>query len=601
MQRSLIILLILNTVLTGQYAVKSPYLIDPDKAIGYVDSSAAFWQSAWDNTYGGFYTNVAKNGQPLTSWGTNKNMISQSRNAYGMVRAYMLTGNHEYLTRAQEALQFMYSSAWDENNGGWFNNISRTGSPGSPAENKTAFNQHYALLGISAYYEATYDTSALNWLMKGYENNEEKLWDNRVNYFGYYDYGNYNWTTTGNKSFNATVDAITTHALYLYLMTKQEQYKDKMLKITDNIMSYLVPSMDAQAIGFAEEYNSDWEIRESETMTIMGHVLKTAWCLARVYHYQPDPAYLIAAEKLADDVLEKGYDHEFGGPYKDYNRKTGEMLMWGNPDTAKAWWQMEQAVVAGLQLYQVTGENKYLQMADETLDFFMKYFVDHVYGEVYENRTRYGEETWGEHKGNGAKAAYHSIELGYYTYLYGNLFYAQEPVTLYYNFTPLDYNRDILMNPLALADSIYKITGVTLNGEAYNNFMASERVLNLPSDTGGEFAVTFELTDSPVNITEGKINLQPESFVLHQNYPNPFNPITVIEYSIPRSVNSEKSIVNMKVYDVLGREAATLVNKQQNPGSYTASFDGSNLSSGTYIYRLTAGSFAQSRKMILLR
>ena len=131
MHRLLILTLIFNTLLSGQYSVKSPYLIDPGKAIGYVDSSAAFWQSAWDNTYGGFYTNVAKNGQPLTSWGTNKNMISQSRNAYGMVRAYMLTGNHEYLTRAQEALEFMYSSAWDENNGGWFNNISRTGSPGN--------------------------------------------------------------------------------------------------------------------------------------------------------------------------------------------------------------------------------------------------------------------------------------------------------------------------------------------------------------------------------------------------------------------------------------------------------------------------------------
>jgi hypothetical protein len=368
----------------------------------------------------------------------------------------------------------------------------------------------------------------------------------------------------------------------------------------------------------------------------MGHVLKAAWCLARVYHYEPDPEYLVAAEKLIDDVMDKGYDHEFGGPYKDYNRKTGEMLMWGNPDTAKAWWQMEQAVVAGLQMYNVTGEDKYLQMADETLDFFMKYFVDHVYGEVYENRTRYGDETWGEHKGNGSKAGYHSIELGYYTYLYGNMFYTLEPFTLYYNFSPLGYSREILLNPLAMADPLYNIKEVTLDGELYNDYLPGDRVLNLPADTGGEFAVTFELKDGPVHVVEGTINQQPETFVLQQNYPNPFNPTTTIEYSIPvdswqYAINSRQYEVGSKqyqassilrqssnhslnqsnmgkflsvklvIYDVLGREVATLVNKQQNPGSYTVRFDASNLSSGTYIYRLTTGNYTAARKMILLR
>ena len=62
----------------------------------------------------------------------------------------------------------------------------------------------------------------------------------------------------------------------------------------------------------------------------------------------------------------------------------GEMLMWGQADTAKAWWQMEQAVTAGLMMYNITGESQYLQMADETLKFFMTYFVDHrVWGSLF--------------------------------------------------------------------------------------------------------------------------------------------------------------------------------------------------------------------------
>ena len=127
------------------------------------------------------------------------------------------------------------------------------------------------------------------------------------------------------------------------------------------------------------------------------------------------------------------------------------MLMWGQADTAKAWWQMEQAVTAGLMMYNLTGESQYLQMADETLSFFMTYFVDHEYGEVYSDRTRYGGQIWGLEKGGSGKAGYHSIELGYYTYLYGNLFFKVNPVTLYYNIMPLDSDREIKMNPLAFS------------------------------------------------------------------------------------------------------------------------------------------------------
>lgn len=91
--------------------------------------------------------------------------------------------------------------------------------------------------------------------------------------------------------------------------------------------------------------------------------------------------------------------------------------------------------------------------------------------------------------------------------------------------------------------------------------------------------------------TESEI---PTEYKLTQNYPNPFNPSTVIEYSI---VNPE--FVTLKVYDILGREVATLVNEMKNPGKYSVRFDASNLSSGIYIYRLQTDSYTAVRKMIL--
>ncbi len=88
----------------------------------------------------------------------------------------------------------------------------------------------------------------------------------------------------------------------------------------------------------------------------------------------------------------------------------------------------------------------------------------------------------------------------------------------------------------------------------------------------------------------------PKDFYLSQNYPNPFNPETTIKYSIPAL-----TYVEIKVYDLLGKEIETLVNKEQNAGTYYVEFNGNNLASGLYLYRIKAGNFMQAKKMYLLK
>jgi len=88
----------------------------------------------------------------------------------------------------------------------------------------------------------------------------------------------------------------------------------------------------------------------------------------------------------------------------------------------------------------------------------------------------------------------------------------------------------------------------------------------------------------------------PDKYDLSQNYPNPFNPTTTINFNIPT-----KEFVLLKVYNVLGKEVATLVNETKNEGSYNVDFDASALSSGTYFYRLEAGDYINVKKMILLK
>jgi N-acetylneuraminic acid mutarotase len=88
----------------------------------------------------------------------------------------------------------------------------------------------------------------------------------------------------------------------------------------------------------------------------------------------------------------------------------------------------------------------------------------------------------------------------------------------------------------------------------------------------------------------------PRNFMLEQNYPNPFNPTTVIRYQLPASVS-----VTLTVYDLLGREVTTLVNERMNGGIHEVTFDGSGLSSGVYFYRLSAGDFLQTKRLMILK
>ena len=113
------------------------------------------------------------------------------------------------------------------------------------------------------------------------------------------------------------------------------------------------------------------------------------------------------------------------------------------------------------------------------------------------------------------------------------------------------------------------------------------------------FQISLAFLDSVMQATTtavGDVVLHPTIYNLSQNYPNPFNPTTTIKYSIPK-----QSLVTLKIYDILGRQITTLVNEEKPAGNYKIKYDASSLASGVYFYRLQAGNFVQTKKMILLR
>lgn len=148
-------------------------------------------------------------------------------------------------------------------------------------------------------------------------------------------------------------------------------------------------------------------------------------------------------------------------------------------------------------------------------------------------------------------------------------------------------------------DNSFDIDGMahSLQGEIGKSmaFSPDSAVVLVGTSNSNGFYVSKFLTYSNTTDVE-KVEMNPDRFELLQNYPNPFNPSTTIRFSIP-----EKGNVSLKIYDILGKEITTLVNGVKTKGSYSIQFNGSNISSGVYIYSLRAENVVKNKKMVLLK
>ncbi len=176
-------------------------------------------------------------------------------------------------------------------------------------------------------------------------------------------------------------------------------------------------------------------------------------------------------------------------------------------------------------------------------------------------------------------------------YIVGQEYASQDIITIKYDNEgalqwQINYNgpSNGIDNPVAV--------GVDLNGNIYT-------AGNSIDTTYGQDIAIIKYEQVTTSVEGEKQN--PLSFKLEQNYPNPFNPTTKIKYSIPFVETGHAPSVQLKVYDILGIEVAALVNENKPAGNYEATFNASSLSSGVYFYKLQAGSFVETKKMILLK
>jgi hypothetical protein len=147
-----------------------------------------------------------------------------------------------------------------------------------------------------------------------------------------------------------------------------------------------------------------------------------------------------------------------------------------------------------------------------------------------------------------------------------------------FNWCPVEYGPDLRPEDLEVYNGSLIMNGdfYSVSGKDYSN------IVRYQADTANR---NISLNENPLH-----------SFTLSNNYPNPFNPKTTIKYEV-----KGKCFIKMSIYDATGKEITTLVNEQKNTGTYYSEFDGTNLSSGVYFYKIELGETSEVRKMMLIK
>lgn len=425
----------------------------------------------------------------------------------------MLTGNPLYLEAAEKGSQYLqeHMRFRDASEGicYWYHavDIQADGSEkkiyasefGDDYDAIPCYEQIYALAGLTQTYRLTGDPKLLEDIQATIRlfNRHFKDASQKGGYFSHIDpitlspHAESLGQNRARKNWNSDGDHAPAYLINLYLATGAKEYADFLEYTLDTICAHFPDYEDSPFVQerFFEDWTKDRHWNWQQNRAVVGHNLKIAWNLTRMFSLQAKDTYRQLAEKIGNTIPLAGCDRQRGGWYDVMERalEPGQKyhrLVWHD---RKAWWQQEQGILAYYIMAGVYGDNSdFLRFAREGTAFYNAWFLDTVSGGVYFNILANGlpyELGTERNKGSHSMSGYHSFELCYLATVYTNLLLKKEPLDLFFRPQAGAFadNRLRVAPDLLPPDSI-KLDAVWINGQPYDDFDAKELIVNLPSE-----------------------------------------------------------------------------------------------------------------------
>ncbi|MBC7645591.1 MAG: AGE family epimerase/isomerase [Pseudopedobacter sp.] len=444
-----------------------------------------------------------------------------SRLVYGFASAYMLTGDEDFLAVAEKGTEYLRGHMRffdrDENIVYWYHGVKINGDReeklftsefNDDFDAVPAYEQIYALAGPIQTYRVTGDPRILKDAELTIDLFDRFFLDKeRGGYYSHLDpitldpLSDSLGANKGKKNWNSVGDHAPAYLINLVLATGNERYT-KFLEGTFDTITKHFPDYDNSPFvqeKFFEDWSPDRQHMWQQNRGVVGHNLKIAWNLMRMYGMMPKPEYEALARKIAEEMPKVGGDTQHGGWYDVMERSRAEGQDWNRYafHDRKAWWQQEQGILAYLIMKGVLGDDDYLRLARESQSFYNAWFLDHDDGAVYFNTFAngmpylLGTERF---KGSHSMSMYHSSELCYLSAIYNNLLIFKKPMDFYFKPLPGGFEDNILrVSPDILPQGAVRISSVEIDGEAYTNFDADGLTVKLPeTDLRVKVKVTLE-------------------------------------------------------------------------------------------------------------
>ncbi len=521
----------------GRMTIEAKHMVFPGRSVDHFVFEEPQWWIDQISQLGDFYYKHQFEGElidylkyrtDLTLEGQKTGSVRQeadtiSRLVYGFASAYMLNGDERFLHAAEKGTGYLRKMFRRHDRGAEISywNHAVDIHPDGTAEvilpsqfgddfgAIPAYEQIYAIAGPTQTYRLTADPAILEDIQKTVNLFDRCYRDpGPGGYFSHIDPDSFDpravslGQNQSRKNWNSIGDHAPAYLINAVLATQNEQWSRMLVECADWVVQYFQDYGNSPFVNerFFEDWTPDHEWGWQKNRAVVGHNLKIAWNLTRLYCHYHTEDYNNFAHRIVEEMPKSGMDKQRMGWYDVVNRTLAQgeefhRFAWHD---RKAWWQQEQGILAYLIMAGVHHNKTYLRLARESNAFYNAWFPDLFSGGVYFNVLANGHPyALGTERGKGSHSmsGYHSFELAYLAAVYTNLLITRNPLTLYFKPLPSTLPQGRLnVAPDMLPRDAVELVSVEVNGRPYQDFDRHHMVVNL----SGHERVSVKATIAPV-------------------------------------------------------------------------------------------------------